>query len=472
MKRRYPMKRRYLNQFVLLLILGLAGCSSFPLGERSSLGSLQREYRRVAEGVLPVVVEIRTEASRPRGTADTPWPYFFPEPGEEPPEPGEERGVSGLGSGIIVEQRGKKVYVVTNNHVIGDAEEISVRLSDGREFPSELVGRDERKDIALLSFQTEEPIPTAEVGDSDNLRPGDIVFAVGSPYGLSSTITNGIVSAVKRRGGPGDNISDFIQTDASINQGNSGGALVDIEGKVVGINTWITSPTGGNIGLGFSIPINNIRRSLQGLMAEGAPRYGWLGVSLAPAPDGQPGSLVWQIFKGSPADTAGIQPGDIILSLNGERVEDYDALIFLVGEIPPGEVAELGLLRQDKRVQVEAVLGKRGDEAFLAAQAEKTWPGFIVEETGAEELQVVRVYPKTAAQKAGLHPEDRIISLNGVKIKTLFQFYRQLNDTDTKKMDVTIRRGEETRELSFGLDAAEEEQENVEQDNQEGEGNG
>ena len=221
---------------------------------------------------------------------------------------------------ITVRRDGKTWYLLTNHHVAGSATNITVRLDDGREFDGKLVGADERKDIALVSFESDATdIPVANLGDSDSVKTGDIVFAIGSPLGYMSSVTQGIVSAVGRDGGPNNNINDFIQTDAAINQGNSGGPLVNIYGEVVGINSWIASQSGGSQGLGFSIPINNVKKAIDDFIADGKIKYGWLGVSLVEADastltelslTGRKGALASQVFANSPAAKGGILPGD------------------------------------------------------------------------------------------------------------------------------------------------------------------
>ncbi|MFQ3619599.1 MAG: trypsin-like peptidase domain-containing protein, partial [Spirochaetales bacterium] len=328
-----------------------------------TLQSLQSSFRVVASKVLPVVVMINVVEVQ-KGTPDTrnmPWFYYFfgdPEGGDKPPREFRNRG---LGSGIIVRKDKEKYYVLTNNHVIGNAEEINVRLHDQREFKASLVGRDERKDIAVISFIGEPNIPLAVLGDSTTLQVGDWVLAVGNPFGLESTVTAGIVSALGRRGGPEGNISDFIQTDAAINQGNSGGALVNLAGEVVGVNTWITSPTGGSIGLGFAIPINNLKKTLDELIEKGSVQYGWLGVSISSigreiASDmGLPstqGAFVYHVFKGSPADKGGILPGDFITRINGDILRTSDDLVLKVGDLPVGKQTTFTLIRQGQTLSV------------------------------------------------------------------------------------------------------------------------
>ncbi|MDR3167146.1 MAG: trypsin-like peptidase domain-containing protein, partial [Treponema sp.] len=223
--------------------------------------NLQNAFRAVADKVLPSVVELKTVSIRRQQVPNSngiPWEFFFgPQNGN--PEESQEREyrTQGLGSGIIVRQDRDTYYILTNNHVVADVNEILVVVNDGTEYTAELVGKDERKDLALVSFKSGDHFPLAVLGDSDALKVGDWAIAVGSPLGLMSTVTMGIVSAVERTGGPAGNINDFIQTDASINSGNSGGALVNIRGEVIGINTWIASSGGGSMGLGFAIPINN-----------------------------------------------------------------------------------------------------------------------------------------------------------------------------------------------------------------------
>ncbi|MBE3065659.1 MAG: trypsin-like peptidase domain-containing protein [Spirochaetes bacterium] len=228
--------------------------SSAALAESTkSLESIQYSFREVAKKVLPVVVEIDvTEViKQPTQQLQTPFDWFF----NQPPGNGQPREFKrgGLGSGIIVKRSGDTYYVLTNNHVVDSATDISVKLSDQREFKGKVVGKDDRKDLAVVSFSAKEALPIAELGDSNSLEVGDLVLAVGNPLGFENTITMGIVSALGRRGPQGQSVSastDYIQTDASINQGNSGGALVNVRGQVVGINTWIAAPTGGNVWLG------------------------------------------------------------------------------------------------------------------------------------------------------------------------------------------------------------------------------
>src|SRR4030042_1727897 len=247
-----------------------------------TLQSLQNAFRAVAAKVLPSVVQVDVVDVVKNSGADFPNPFefFFGPQRQRQGQPREFRQ-QGLGSGVVVRRNGEKLYVLTNDHVAGEAEQINIKLQDGRSYKAKLVGRDENKDLALVMFETRENIPVAEIGDSGSLMVGDWVLAVGSPLGFESTVTAGIVSAIGRRSVQGAaGFTDYIQTDAAINQGNSGGALVNIYGQVVGINSWIASTSGGNIGLGFAIPINNAKRAIDDFITKGRSEYGWIGINI------------------------------------------------------------------------------------------------------------------------------------------------------------------------------------------------
>ncbi len=437
-----------------------------------SLVNLQGSFRSVSEKVMPVVVMINVVETRKQTPerGEQPWfYYFFGRPDESPGDRGFRS--RGLGSGVLLRKAGKEYYVLTNNHVVGTAEEISVQLHDRREFKARLVGKDERKDLAVVSFQADgEDLPLARLGDSDSLHVGDWVLAVGNPFGLESTVTTGIVSALGRRGGPEGNISDFIQTDASINQGNSGGALVNLAGEVVGINTWITSPTGGSIGLGFAIPINNVKRAVEDLISSGTVRYGWLGVSISSiSPEmadslglkDARGAFVFHVFKGSPADKGGLLPGDFITSLDGRRIGSSDELVQLVGDLPVGRRADFVLFRGGKEVRTTVTVSARDDQQSISEQSRNLWPGITVmpiTEDLRREMDLPRekkgllvrsVEPRTPGALAGFKTGDIILEMNGSGVSTLTDFYRVLNDPSQKKIDFVYER-EEVR-MSVGV---------------------
>jgi S1-C subfamily serine protease len=298
--------------------------------------SLQNAFRAVADKVTPSVMEVQTVSvtTMSNNFSGTPWEYFF---GPQGKGGDQEYETEGLGSGIIVRKDGNTYYVLTNYHVIEDVTEVTLVSSSGDEYSAEIVGSDSRKDLALLSFETTDAYPVAVLGDSDTVKVGDFAIAVGNPLGYMFSVTQGIVSAVGRTGGPAGNINDFIQTDAAINQGNSGGPLVNIKGEVIGINTWIASngSSAGNLGLGFAIPINNAKSTIDDLIEDGTIQSGWLGVSLTdPGRDdlaalgltGKKGALAINVFIDSPAYKAGIRPGDFITALNGKEMNGMNAL--------------------------------------------------------------------------------------------------------------------------------------------------
>jgi len=430
--------------------------------------SLQSAFRAVADSVLPVVVQVNTVEIQKQQVPQfngIPWEFFFGTPQDNQGNQEREFRSKGIGSGIIVRKSGNTYYVLTNNHVAGSASEISVTMNDGREFNAKLVGKDERKDLALISFESKENFPVAVLGDSDQVKVGDWAIAVGSPLGLSSSVTMGIVSAVGRTGGPAGNINDFIQTDAAINQGNSGGALVNIRGEVIGINTWIASPSGGSVGLGFSIPINNVKRAIDDFITNGQVKYGWLGVSLIDADkdiagelgiQNRKGALASQIFIGSPAEKGGILPGDYIIKLNNKEVKNRDQLVLAVGDLKAGEQATFVVIRNGSEKTIRVKIDERKDD--VVADNSKLWPGMIVTPINDEirqaikldakvkGLYVVEVITKSPAAVMGLQRGDIIVGVNGESAKTLPDFFRLLNDKSKKDLWFEVQRGDTTLE--------------------------
>lgn len=425
------------------------------------VSSLQGSFRQVANAVLPSVVKITVAETGEGGEeGDFPWfDFFFGEPdGDQPRRP------RGLGSGVIVQRDGDTYYVLTNDHVVANGDNIQISLDDRREIDAELIGNDPRKDLAMISFELDDDIPIARLGNSDSLAVGDWVLAIGSPFGLQSTVTAGIVSATGRRGGPQGNISDFIQTDAAINQGNSGGALVNLRGEVVGINTWITSQTGGSIGLGFSIPINNARNVIQDFIESGEVEYGWLGVSIRdPSPilaedmdiEGREGAFVFHVFEDSPANQGGILPGDFMTAVDGQPVENADDFILQVGDLTVGQVVEFDLVRLGEERTIEVTIGRRADEETIAQQSPRAWPGMSVlplTDTVREQADldgstrgvfIINVETRTPAAAAGFRRGDVITGMNGSRVRSAVDFYRSLNE-DTDEVSFTyLRDGEE-----------------------------
>lgn len=412
--------------------------------------SLQEVFRSISESVLPAVVEVdvteKTQVASQNPFKDF-WPFGdgWPFGGDSEPQEMEQ---SALGSGVIVRKSGKTVYVLTNNHVAGNATTIKIKLNDDREFDGKLVGADERMDIALVSFETNDSdITIANLGDSDAVQQGDIVLALGSPLGYFASVTQGIVSATGRSGTQIGSISDFIQTDASINQGNSGGPLVNIYGEVIGINTWIASSSGGSQGLGFSIPINNIKTAIDQFISSGKVSYGWLGVSLLEPsedyksdlgiPKNQAGSLVSEIFMSSPAMKGGMQAGDYIIALNGKDVKGTDQLVRDVGNLKAGETAKFTVLRGKNKVELSIKIDERTQD--VAADNSRLWPGFIpapITEEARKKLKldknikgviVTNIQEKSPAAALRLQNGDIITAVNDKKVTTTQEFYEALD---------------------------------------------
>jgi len=418
--------------------------------------NLQTAFRSVSSRILPTVVEVnvveikKQQAPRFEGL---PWEFFFGNPDQQGGGGEQEYRSQGLGSGIIVRRDGKKYYVLTNNHVVGESSEISLKVQDGRDFPAKLVGKDARKDLALVFFESNETFPIAALGDSDSVQVGDWAVAAGNPLGLFSSITIGVVSAVGRSGGPAGNINDFIQTDAAINQGNSGGALVNIRGEVIGINTWIASPSGGSVGLGFAIPINNAKKAIDDFINNGAIKYGWLGVSLVDMEkdvakdlglENIKGALVSQIFLSSPAIKGGMLPGDYIVELNGKAVLSRDQLVRAVGDLTAGETASFGVMRYGTRKDLKVKIEARKDD--VASDNATLWPGVVVFalndeirssfkiDAAQEGVIAGDIIAKSPAALVGIQRGDVITSVNGVAVAGLADFYKNLNEKATGEL--------------------------------------
>lgn len=426
-------------------------------------------FRDVAKDVLPVVVEVNVveviEQNMPRNLS--PWDFFF---GPQD-DGGSQREFKrpGLGSGVIVRQEGNKVFVLTNNHVVGSADEISVRLYDEREFEATLIGKDPRTDLALIQFKTRENVPIARLGNADSLAVGDWVLAVGNPYGFESTVTAGIVSALGRSAGAGMSIAgytDYIQTDASINPGNSGGALVNLTGEVVGINTWIASQTGGSVGIGFAIPVNIAKKVINDFIEYGKVQYGWLGVGIAdPAADQYPGireslklgdqsgSLVVNVYRDSPAYQDGMLPGDFIIEVDGTAIKDSQHLTQIVGGRPQGEKVDFTIIRYGERKTVTVTLDERPAEEEIQSNT-NLWPGMVVVEateeirnqlqldSGVNGVVVGGVTPQSRPAVAGFKPGDVITEINEEEIDSVMGFYKGINQAEKGEvMFKVVRQG-------------------------------
>jgi serine protease Do len=472
-------KRLFAAAAALALFFGAAILASAEAS--ASLAGVQASLRDISQKVRPAVVEINvTEVIKQQvPQIDSPFDWFFNQ------QQGDGRGTprtfrqSGLGSGIIVKRSGDKVYVLTNNHVVDNATDVSVRLTDQRVYKATVVGKDPRKDIALVSFTTKDNVSIAELGDSNALQVGDLVLAVGNPLGFESTVTMGMVSALGRRGpqGGASSYTDYIQTDAAINQGNSGGALVNIEGQVIGMNTWIAAPSGGNVGLGFAIPINNAKPAIDQFISKGRVQYGWLGALIGDVQDagtypqlakdmkldGVKGAFILDLYKGSPADRAGLLPGDYVTAVGSTPITDANRLTQVVGSLEAGRTASFTVIRLGEQKSLSVTIGERDDKDQVA-QGKNLWPGMSVLNINDQVRQEagipagVRgvvvgslVNENTPAAIAGFRPGDVITAVNGKTVRNMMDFYRSLNDGAGRNVTFTITRG--GTEITIGLQA-------------------
>ncbi len=403
-------------------------------------------FADLVDTLLPVVVNISTTqvVESPGGSQE--FEEFFREFFERRGEPPQRRRESSLGSGFIIDSSG---YIVTNHHVIEGADEITVLLHDGSSLEAEVIGSDEKTDLAILKVSNGGPLPAAQWGDSDETRIGDWVIAIGNPFGLGGTVTAGIVSARQRdiNAGPYD---DFIQTDAAINRGNSGGPMFNLDGEVIGINSVIISPYGGSAGIGFAIASNLARNVIEQLRDHGRVRRGWLGVRIQTVTDelaeglrldGTSGALVASVTEGGPAEAAGIEQGHVILRFDGQEVGEMRKLPRMVAETGIGKAVEVVVWRKGEEVMLQVELGELDEEQMAAATLGEEAPAErstgLVEPLG---LNLAQLTPElrtqfelgeetdgvvitdvqadgTAAEK-GLRPGDVIVEVDQEVVKT------------------------------------------------------
>lgn len=418
------------------------------------LVSTQQAFIEVSSKVTPSVVNIRA-ARISRGRELGPlFEDFFGDLFKGTPR--RERKEQSLGSGFIISEDG---YILTNEHVVKGAEEIKVKLSDQRVYDGQLVGTDPRTDVAVLKVEPEDKLPVAVLGDSDGLQVGQWALAIGNPFGLDRTLTVGVISATGRANVGIEDYEDFIQTDASINPGNSGGPLLNIYGEVVGINTAIVA-TGQ--GIGFAIPVNLAKLIGDQLIEKGEVTRGWLGVSIQPlTPElaesfglkKVTGALVNQVLPDTPAEKAGVQRGDILLTLAGKEIRGVRALQLLVASTVAGRTADLEVLRGGERLTLEVtIVAQDAEEAASppAAVGRGVGLGLTVAPAEGEGVRVEAVDPQSAAAAAGIRPGDLILSLNRQQVQDVESFNRAARRArEGKNVVLLIRRGETTLYLAF-----------------------
>lgn len=438
MKSRYWMRT---GVVVLLALTAGAASAQFPFGSSGSgKPTLAPLLKQVTPGVVNISVVSQSRATTNPLFDDPFFRRFFDIPDQQQPQSVPQQSA---GSGVIIDA--ENGYVLTNHHVVDNADEIVVTLSDRRRLDATLIGGDEGTDVALLKVDARD-LTQIEVGDSDSLEVGDFVVAIGNPFGLGQTVTSGIVSALGRSGLNIEGYEDFIQTDASINPGNSGGALIDLDGRLVGINTAIIAPAGGNVGIGFAIPANMVKEVMAQLLEYGEVRRGRLGIFIQDVTpelsdaldlDVKDGAVVTQVEPDSPAEHAGIEAGDVIVEFNGSPVDGSADLRNKVGLFRLGATAEIGLIRDGRRMEIQATIG----EALPAvASAGASGNGETVEKLQGAEFRnldathpqygkvegvlVVRVEQGSPAARNGLREGDIVTAVNRMPVGTV----RELTD--------------------------------------------
>lgn len=435
-------------------------------------------FADLAERVQASVVNISTTKKMRQPQFMTPFPRFGPrDPFDDFFEKffegmPAERTQKSLGSGFIVSKDGA---ILTNNHVVSQADEIQVGLSDGRKFKAKVIGRDERTDIAVIKIEGDGDLPVAQLGDSDKIRPGDWVMAIGNPFGLEHTVTVGVISAMGRLLGGGP-FAKFIQTDASINPGNSGGPLFNIGGEVIGVNTMIFA---GGQGIGFAIPISLAKDLMPQLITKGSVTRGWLGVSIQEiTPElaksfklkGEKGALIAEVFQGSPADKAGVKRGDVVMEFNGKPVESPYDLSLMVGNMKVGTSVVMKILREEKELDLTVDIGEADGEnaagsAGVPPKADSGNAdvlGLVVRQISPHEASrldlpadyrgvvIERVEPGSSSEQSDVRGGDVLLELNGIRIETA-QDYQRASEK-VKKGDyvrLLIRRGSASIYLAF-----------------------
>jgi serine protease Do len=423
--------------------------------KNSDIPMVPANFSDLAEKVRPGVVNIQVVKTVKNAGFGFPFPFRIP----ENPHGGPEQ--QGVGSGFVISSDG---YILTNNHVVGGANQIKIKLADGKEYDAKVVGRDPKTDLALLKAEGASDLQVLKLGDSETLKVGNWVVAIGSPFGLEQTVTAGIVSAKGRviGSGPYDN---FIQTDASINPGNSGGPLLNMAGEVVGINTAIFSQTGGNVGIGFAIPVNMAKEIAPQLKEKGHVTRGWLGVSIQRiTPElaksfglkEEKGALVSQVVKGGPAEKGGIETGDVIVEFDGKKVDDSNELPRMVASVPVGSSVPVKVLRAGNLVDRQVTLAEMEQKEEVANAPTRKPLGLSVQnitpeiakglgrkaETG---VVVAGVVPGSPAAKANIRSGDVIQQVNKKPVKDVEDFKQQIESAkDQETILLLIQRGENT----------------------------
>ena len=407
------------------------------LVSRSQNGTFS-SFADLAARVSPAVVNVKVISVEKTVFPDQLFGKDFPFPGFQIPFPQQPQEFKrqGTGSGFIISKDG---LILTNNHVVDNAQGITVTLSDKKQYSAKVIGRDPKTDLAILKITPKAALPTVALGNSDALRVGDWVMAIGNPFGLTNTVTTGIVSAKGRTIGAGP-YDDFIQTDAPINPGNSGGPLFNMRGEVVGINTAIFTQSGGNVGIGFAIPVNLVKTLLPQLETKGTVTRGWLGVSIQPVTPElarsfglkqTQGALVGDVIAQGPAQKAGIKRGDVIVSFDGKKVDDSAMLPMIVASTPVGKTVPVQVIRDGKLTTLNVEISKLSEQtAEVKPEQEKPQWGLSLQNLRPEErsqmglrgdsgVMVAAVVPGSPAADAGIQSGDVILQVNQVPVSSV-----------------------------------------------------
>jgi Do/DeqQ family serine protease len=422
-----------------ILLSGSIAVASLPVHANlpfSVSGQQMPSLAPMLEKVTPGVVLISVTGTHvEKSKVPEAFKFFFGNPNQNQNQ-SRKREFRGLGSGVIIDA--EQGYIVTNSHVINEADEIQITLKDGRQITAKKIGSDASSDIALLQIDAKDLVEV-NLADSDNIRVGDFAVAIGSPFGLGQTVTSGIISALGRSGLNAQNYEDFIQTDAAINSGNSGGALINLQGKLVGINTAILGPNGGNVGIGFAIPSNMVDNIVKQLIEFGEVRRGVLGV-LGRSVNGEiaealelessQGGFIEQVEADSAADEAGIESGDVITKVNGKMVKTFAAIRGKIGSIGAGKSVELTVIKKDGSEKTYNVTLKKQETAKVeAASIHKMLDGAELENSAnGQGIDIKSVAEESPAAFIGLQKGDIISGINRTRIKSIGELRSYLND--------------------------------------------